>query len=105
MLITVVVLGKYLEAGAKRRTSDAIRALLALAPEAALLCELDAAGGAVASTREVPAAMVHKGDVLKVLPGARVPADGEVREGASYVDESMVTGERVDRKGGGERGR
>ncbi|GBF98396.1 copper-transporting ATPase-like, partial [Raphidocelis subcapitata] len=92
ILITVVIFGKYLECSAKGRTSDAIKALLALAPECALLCELDASG-AVASTREVPTALVHKGDVLRVLPGWRVPADGEVLEGRSYINEAMITGE------------
>jgi cation transport ATPase len=67
------------------------QALLALAPESALLCELGA-DGEVVGTREVPTALVHKGDVLRVLPGWRVPADGEVLEGRSYINEAMITG-------------
>ena len=92
MLITFILFGKYLEAAAKGRTGDAVTALLALAPRRATVVELDGAGG-VASEQELPAELVHRGDVLRVAPGARVPADGVVVDGASHVDESMLTGE------------
>ncbi|KAL4423767.1 hypothetical protein ABPG75_001068 [Micractinium tetrahymenae] len=92
MLITLVLMGKYLESAAKGRTSDAITKLCQLAPPTALLLMLNDSGE-VLGEREVPTELVHRGDVLKVLPGARIPTDGEVVEGTSYVDESMLTGE------------
>lgn len=139
--------GKYLEAAAKGRTSDALSALLRLAPATAILCDADAEVGAgawppavpglaslllllllpprpacscrqhniiykcslpplpatphpplccmqgcIVSEQEVPASLLQRGDRLKVLPGARLPADGEVVEGRSFVDESLITG-------------
>ncbi|KAK9826100.1 hypothetical protein WJX81_003066 [Elliptochloris bilobata] len=94
LLITFISLGKYLESHAKGKTSQAVTELLKLAPATAVLLTLDA-DGRVTSEEEVPAALVQRGDHLKVVPGARVPADGVVVEGRSYVDESMVTGESV----------
>lgn len=92
MLITLVLFGKYLESAAKGRTSEAIVKLCQLAPPTAILEEYDAEQGQK-TEREVPTSLIHCGDVLKVLPGARIPADGELLEGSSYVDESMLTGE------------
>ncbi len=92
MLITFILIGKYLECAAKGRTSDAIKALMRLAPDTALLVELGA-DGEVLKQQEVPSSLVHKGDVLRVLPGAKVPADGLVVEGSSYINEAMITGE------------
>jgi len=92
MLITFILLGKYLESSAKRRTSSAISKLLNLAPSEAIVVELSDAG-AVVSEQRIDASLVQRGDVLKVLPGAKVPADGEVIAGSSYCDESMLTGE------------
>ncbi|KAL4446311.1 hypothetical protein ABPG77_003118 [Micractinium sp. CCAP 211/92] len=102
MLITLVLMGKYLESAAKGRTSDAITKLCQLAPPTALLLTLND-NGEVLGEREVPTELVHRGDVLKVLPGARIPTDGEVVEGTSYVDESMLTGESapVQKQAGG----
>ncbi|KAI7843072.1 hypothetical protein COHA_003243 [Chlorella ohadii] len=94
LLITFVCLGKYLESAAKGRTSSAISELLRLAPATAILCDTDEEGRVVGE-HEVPAALLQRGDVLKVLPGARLPADGEVTAGRSHVDESMITGESV----------
>ncbi|KAL4449504.1 hypothetical protein ABPG77_007148 [Micractinium sp. CCAP 211/92] len=94
LLITFVCLGKYLEAAAKGRTSSAISALLRLAPATAILCHTDEQGR-VTGEQEVPASLLQRGDKLKVLPGARLPADGSVLEGRSFVDESMITGESV----------
>lgn len=91
-LITFITLGKYIECAAKGKTSEAITALMKLAPDTALLLEVDPQGS-VLSQSEVATALVHKGDLLKVLPGGKMPADGEVVEGQSYVNESMVTGE------------
>ncbi|KAK9809274.1 hypothetical protein WJX73_000048 [Symbiochloris irregularis] len=92
MLITFILAGKWLEAQAKGRTSAAITRLLTLTPATAILVTLDKMGEAV-SEEEVPTALVHRGDYIKVLPGARIPADGQVVNGQSHVDESMLTGE------------
>ena len=97
MVITVILLGKYLEAAAKGRTGDALARLLTLAPVTAVL--LEAAPGWRTDTGEggaeriIDAALVQRGDILRVLPGARLPADGRVVWGSSHADESMLTGE------------
>ncbi|XP_059625482.1 copper-transporting ATPase RAN1 isoform X2 [Cornus florida] len=92
MLITFVLLGKYLETLAKGKTSDAIKKLVELAPATALLLEKDKDGKSTGE-REIDALLIQPGDILKVLPGAKVPVDGMVVWGSSYVNESMVTGE------------
>ncbi|KAK1304308.1 Copper-transporting ATPase RAN1 [Acorus calamus] len=92
MIITFVLFGKYLEVLAKGKTSDAIKKLVELAPATALLLVKDAEGKSV-QEREIDALLIQPGDVLKVLPGSKVPVDGVVVWGTSYVDESMVTGE------------
>ncbi|XP_043689474.1 copper-transporting ATPase RAN1-like [Telopea speciosissima] len=92
MLITFVLLGKYLETLAKGKTSDAIKKLVELAPATAILLVKDA-GGKCIQEREIDAFLIQPGDTLKVLPGSKVPTDGVVVWGSSYVDESMVTGE------------
>lgn len=86
VITALVLLGQVLEVRARRRTSDAIRALLHLAPRTAHLVS----GGA---EQDVPLEQVKHGDLLRVRPGERIPVDGTIREGASAVDESMVTGE------------
>ncbi len=88
VVITLVLLGKWLEARAKHQTTEAIRALNALRPETARLRE----GGV---DRDVPIAQVKTGDVVVVRPGERIPVDGQVQEGASEVDESLITGESL----------
>ncbi|KAG2433084.1 hypothetical protein HYH02_012788 [Chlamydomonas schloesseri] len=95
MLITFILLGKYLEAAAKGRTSAALAALAALAPDSATLVTLDPETGGVVDSCEVASALIHRGDVLRVLPGAKVPTDGVIVEGQSYLNEAMVTGESV----------
>ena len=92
LLITFISLGKLLEAHAKGKTSEAVTRLLQLAPSVAVLVTLDAEGHVVRE-EEVASGLIQRGDLLKVLPGARIPADGEVRAGRSHVDESMITGE------------
>ncbi|MEO8250051.1 MAG: heavy metal translocating P-type ATPase, partial [Burkholderiales bacterium] len=87
VVVTLVLLGKWLEARAKRQTTSAIRALHALRPEIAHLRDAD--GNEV----DVPVAEIRAGDLLVVRPGERIPADGNVMEGATQVDESMLTGE------------
>ncbi|OWM85707.1 hypothetical protein CDL15_Pgr029130 [Punica granatum] len=94
MLITFVLLGKYLESLAKGKTSDAIKKLVELAPATALLLIKDK-GGKCIEEREIDALLIQPGDTLKVLPGTKVPADGVVVWGSSYINESMVTGESV----------
>ena len=94
LLITFICLGKYLEAAAKGKTSQAIRELLRLAPATAVLCVLGP-DGQVAREEEIPTELLQRGDLVKVTSGSRVPVDGEVAEGRSHVDESMVTGEPV----------
>ena len=86
VVITLVLLGKALEARAKRQTTAAIRALQALRPDTVLR---RGPQGEVS----VPLAQVVVGDTLVVRPGERVPSDGVVTEGSSHVDESMLTGE------------
>jgi Cu+-exporting ATPase len=85
-IITLVMLGKYLEAKAKGRTSAAIQKLFALAPRTARVLRDTA-------WTDVPVEAVVPGDVVQVRPGERVPVDGAVIDGSTYVDESMLTGE------------
>ncbi|CAI9090651.1 OLC1v1025468C1 [Oldenlandia corymbosa var. corymbosa] len=94
MLITFVLLGKYLETVAKGKTSDAIKKLVELAPATATLLLKDRDGKVVAE-RQIDALLIQPGDELKVLPGAKIPVDGVVSWGSSYVNESMITGESV----------
>ena len=95
VIITLVRLGKYLEARARGATSAAIRALMDLRPQTARLERDD---GEV----EIPAAQVQVGDVVIVRPGEKIPVDGVILSGESAVDESMLTGEPipVDKKPG-----
>jgi P-type Cu+ transporter len=86
VIVTLILFGRYLEARAKGRTSEAIRALAKLAPKTARIER----GG---ETVDVDIDEVHVGDIVLVRPGERIPTDGVVTAGASYVDESMVTGE------------
>lgn len=87
VVITLVLLGKWLEGRAKRQTTEAIRALNALRPEVARVRQAD--GHDV----DLPIAQVKAGMVVVVRPGERMPVDGLVREGDSEVDESLITGE------------
>ena len=87
VITTLVLLGQVLELRARQQTSGAIRSLLNLAPQQA---HLIASGG---TEKEVALEDVGAGDHLRVRPGERIPVDGVIREGASAVDESMVTGE------------
>ena len=97
VITTLALLGQVLELRARERTSSAVRALLNLAPQQA---HLIAAGS---QTKDVPLSQVQRGDQLLVRPGERIPVDGMVVEGASAVDESMITGEPlpVDKSPGG----
>ncbi len=88
VIVTLVLLGQVLELRAREQTGSAIRALLDLAPKTAHLVENG-------KERTVPLDLVRAGDRLRVKPGEAVPVDGVVLEGASSVDESMLTGEPV----------
>ncbi|KAF5181557.1 Copper-transporting atpase hma5 [Thalictrum thalictroides] len=92
MLISFILLGKYLEVLAKGKTSDAIAKLMDLAPETAVLLALDSEGN-VTSEQEIDSRLIQKNDVLKVMPGSKVASDGFVLWGQSHVNESMITGE------------
>ena len=88
-IVSLVLLGQVLELRARARTRGALKALLGLAPKLARRIEKDG------SEHDVPLAEVQPGDMLRVRPGEKVPADGVVAEGRSTVDESMITGEPV----------
>jgi len=89
VITVLVLLGQVLELGAREQTSGAIRALLDLAPKTARRLNADA------SEEEVSLDAIAVGDRLRVRPGEKVPVDGELIEGRSAVDESMVTGESM----------
>ncbi len=88
VVISLVLLGKYLEARSKHHTSDAIRALTELAPETATVTRHGQTG-------EVPVSELREGDVITVRPGERFPCDGIVTSGVSSADLSMLTGESL----------
>jgi Cu+-exporting ATPase len=87
-IIALVLLGNLLEARAKGRTSGALRRLIGLRPTTARVVR-------DGTEREVPLAEIREEDVIVVRPGEKIPADGVILEGTSYVDESMLTGEPV----------
>ncbi len=89
VIVVLVLLGQVLELRARSRTSSAIRGLLGLAPKTARKIESDS------TEHDIPLEHVHVGDRLRVRPGERVPVDGVVTDGATAVDESMVTGEPI----------
>lgn len=88
VIVTLILLGRYLEAKAKGRTSEAIKRLVGLQAKTARVRR----DGQVV---EVPVSDVVMGDVVEVRPGERIPVDGDVVDGLSFVDESMITGEPV----------
>jgi len=95
VIITLILLGKSLEAVSKGRTSEAIKKLMGLAPKTAIII-------VNGKEKEIPIDEVVPGDIIAVKPGAKIPVDGIVTEGQSAVDESMLTGESmpVDKKTG-----
>ncbi|MDG2570953.1 heavy metal translocating P-type ATPase, partial [Vibrio parahaemolyticus] len=86
VIVTLILLGRFLEAKAKGRTSEAIKRLMGLQAKTARVLRDGAA-------QEVPLDQVGAGDLVQVRPGERIPVDGIVVDGSSYVDESMITGE------------
>ena len=89
VIVSLTLLGQILELRARSQTSAAIRALLGLQPKTARRIAADG------TEEDIPLAHVHIGDMLRVRPGEKVPVDGLVTEGASSVDESMLTGEPI----------
>ncbi len=88
VIVTLILLGKYLESVSKGRTSEAIKKLMGLAPKTAVVIKND-------TEIIIPIEEVEAGDILLVKPGEKIPVDGEVVEGISTVDESMLTGESI----------
>lgn len=89
VITTLVILGQVLELRARTKTGNAIRALLGLAPKSARIINADG------SEDDILVEHIRVGDILRVRPGEKVPVDGEVTEGRSLVDESMITGEPI----------
>ena len=88
VIITLILLGKYLEAAAKGKTSEAIKKLMSLGAKTARVVRNG-------QEEDIPIEEVEIGDVIVVRPGEKIPADGEIIEGSSSVDESMLTGESL----------
>ena len=95
IIITLILLGKTLEAISKGKTSEAIKKLMGLAPKTAIVIQDD-------KEIEIPIEEVEVGDIILVKPGEKIPVDGEVVEGLTSIDESMLTGESmpVEKKSG-----
>lgn len=93
VIITLILLGRYLEARAKSHTSDAIKKLLGLAAKTARVVRGD-------QEIDIPIEEVKIGDIIRVRPGEKIPTDGQIVEGETSIDESMITGESlpVDKK-------
>lgn len=89
VIVTLVLLGQVLELRARSRTGNAIRALLSLAPKTARKVMPNG------QEEDIAVEHIHVGDLLRVRPGEKIPVDGEVVEGRSSVDESMITGEPI----------
>jgi len=88
VVVTLVMVGKYMESRSKGKTSEAIKKLMELTPDTALLIS-------EGQTREVPIEEVRTGELVLIKPGSRVPLDGIVVEGNTSIDESMLTGESI----------
>lgn len=94
MLISFILLGKYLEIVAKGKTSDALGKLTQLVPDKAYLVEIDTDLNIISET-EIDTQLIQKNDIIKIVPGAKIPVDGIVIKGQSYANESMITGEAI----------
>jgi Cu+-exporting ATPase len=94
MLISFILLGKYLEIVAKGKTSDALGKLTQLVPDKAYLVEIDTDANIITET-EIDTQLIQKNDIIKIVPGAKIPVDGIVIKGQSYANESMITGEAI----------
>ncbi|CAN1263723.1 Copper-transporting ATPase HMA4 [Linum perenne] len=94
MLISFILLGKYLEIVAKGKTSDALAKLTELSPETACLLTLNSDGN-VMLEEEISTQLIQRNDIIKIVPGEKVAVDGIVVDGQSHVNESMITGEAM----------
>ncbi|XP_071690331.1 copper-transporting ATPase HMA4-like [Rutidosis leptorrhynchoides] len=94
MLISFILLGKYLESIAKGKTSDALAKLTGLAPDTACLLKMGDDGSIISET-EINSQLIQKNDILKIFPGSKFPVDGIIIDGRGFVDESMITGEAI----------
>lgn len=88
VVVTLVMLGKYMEGRSKNKTSEAIRKLMELAPDTAVVIR-------DGKQKEVPVEQIAPGELILIKPGSRIPLDGSVVEGSTSVDESMLTGESI----------
>lgn len=88
VIVVLILLGRWLEARAKGKTGAAIRRLVGLQPKTA---RVEVEG----ETQDLPIAEIAAGDILHIRPGERIPVDGQILEGSTYVDESMITGEPI----------
>jgi Cu+-exporting ATPase len=95
VIVTLILLGKILEAKAKWKSSEAVRKLIALQPTIAHLIVSDDPGHAGGTDVDIPLSTISVGNVLRVRPGERIPVDGKILNGFAMVDESMATGESV----------
>ncbi|KAI9245215.1 hypothetical protein BDA99DRAFT_528267 [Phascolomyces articulosus] len=93
VLIAFISMGRLLENLAKGQSSSALSKLMSLTPSTALMLTLDPETNAVTNEKRIPSELIQQDDLLKVLPGDKVPTDGTVYSGSSTLDESMVTGE------------
>lgn len=91
-LITFIMLGRYLENMAKGQSSSALSKLMSLTPSTATMVTLDKSNKVV-SEKQIPSELIQINDYLKVIPGDKIPTDGQVFSGQSSIDESMITGE------------
>jgi Cu+-exporting ATPase len=95
LLITFLLLGRYLENLAKGKTSDAITKLMSLQAPTTILVSLDMVSGHIQEERVLESSLIEIDDILKVLPGDRIPTDGIILRGKTAIDESMLTGEPI----------
>jgi Cu+-exporting ATPase len=95
VIVTLILLGKILEAKAKWKSSEAVKKLIALQPTTAHLIFADSSEATDGKEVDVPLSIVQVGNLLRVKPGERIPVDGKIVKGFSLVDESMLTGESV----------